>query len=97
MPGGVVALGEPATVRGLALAGVRVIPAETPAQVRRAWATLPAGTAVVLLTPLAFGALGAAAETTSGPMVAVIPAATAHRDSPAGRGEPDRSPAEEPT
>jgi len=42
MPGGVVALGEPATVRGLALAGVRVIPAETPAQVRRAWATLVA-------------------------------------------------------
>ena len=59
MPGGVVALGEPATVRGLALAGVRVLPAVTPDEVRRTWAALPAGTGVVLLTRAASDALGA--------------------------------------
>lgn len=96
MPGGVVALGAPATVRGLALAGVRVIPAETPDQVRRTWAALPPGIVVVLLTRSAFDALGPAAAASEGPMVAVIPAVTAHRGPPAGLGETNRATAEEP-
>jgi hypothetical protein len=73
VPGAVVGLGEPATVRGLALAGVPVLPAVTPEQVHRAWAALPADTAVVLMTPAAFEALGTAATALDGPLVAVIP------------------------
>jgi len=71
--GAVVALGEPATVRGFALAGVPVLPAVTPEQVRRTWAGLPAGTAVVLVTQAAFDVLGTAATAPDGPLVAVIP------------------------
>jgi len=68
-----VAVGEPAAVRGFALAGVLVLPAVTAEEVRRAWAAVPAGTAVVLLTRAASEALGAAAAAPHGPLIAVIP------------------------
>ena len=83
MLGGIVALGEPATVRGFALAGVQVLPAVTAEEVGRAWAALPAGTAVVLLTRAASEALGAVAAAPDGPLIAVIP--THRRDATPGR------------
>lgn len=53
----VVALGEAALVRGYALAAVHVVPAERPEEVAAAWERLPAGTAVLLLSPMAAAAL----------------------------------------
>ena len=62
-----------AAVRGFALAGVLVLPAVTAEEVRRAWAAVPAGTAVILLTRTASEALGAVAAAPHGPLIAVIP------------------------
>ena len=56
--GGVVVLGEAVRAAGFALAGATVIAAEDAAAVRDAWAALPGGTAVVVLTPAAAAALG---------------------------------------
>jgi len=85
--GGIVALGEPATVRGFALAGVRVLPAVTAEEVGRAWAALPAGTAVVLLTGAASEALGAAAAAPHGPLIAVIPTQSRGEATPGRQGD----------
>jgi len=56
--GRVAAIGEAVRVQGLALAGVLVLPGEEPAAVRASWAALPSDVAMVMLTPLAAGALG---------------------------------------
>ncbi len=57
--GRVAAIGEAVRVQGLALAGVLVLPGDEPADVRASWAALPSDVAVVMLTPLAAGTLGA--------------------------------------
>ena len=48
--GAVVIVGEPALVHAYAMAGATVVPAEGPAQVRRAWGRLTADTTLVILT-----------------------------------------------
>lgn len=53
----VVAVGERARVEGFALAGVEVVVAEHPDEVRAAVAGLDEDVAVLLLTPLAAGAV----------------------------------------
>jgi vacuolar-type H+-ATPase subunit F/Vma7 len=57
--GRVVVLGEPVRVMGYALAGALAIEAEGE-EVARAWASLPADTSLVVLTPAAARALGPA-------------------------------------
>jgi vacuolar-type H+-ATPase subunit F/Vma7 len=52
----VAVIGEEALVRGYALAGAAVLPADTPEQVRAAWRRLPEDVAVVILTPAAAAA-----------------------------------------
>jgi vacuolar-type H+-ATPase subunit F/Vma7 len=54
--GRIVVLGEAPAVDGFALAGATVIPAADPEAVRRAWETLPADAAVVVLTASASAA-----------------------------------------
>jgi len=73
MPTMVAALGELALLEGFKLAGARVYGAETDDEVRRAWAALPERTGIVLLTPRAAEALGAAAADPLGPLTAVLP------------------------
>lgn len=70
----VAAIGADVLVRGLALAGVLVLPAEEPDAVRDAWRDLPSDVGLVLLTPDAAACLGD--EVDRGPMVAVMPHAT---------------------
>jgi vacuolar-type H+-ATPase subunit F/Vma7 len=57
--GRVIVLGEPARVVGYALAGALAIEAEGE-EVARAWASLPPDISLVVLTPAAAQALGAA-------------------------------------
>lgn len=68
--GAVVVIGEPALVAGYALAGATVMPAEEPAEVRRAWADLPHDTTLVILTKAATQALP---DEVAGPLIAVMP------------------------
>ena len=56
-------LGEPAAVGSYVLAGATVVVAEDAEAVRRAWATLPTDTALVVLTAAAAAALDEAART----------------------------------
>lgn len=67
----VAAIGSDALVRGYQLAGVTVLVAETPQEVRAAWRRVPPEVAVVILT-----AAAAAADpdrvTAAWPMTAVI-------------------------
>ena len=49
----VAVIGEESLVRGYALAGAIVLPAEGRDAVRAAWSTLPAGVGLVLLTAAA--------------------------------------------
>jgi hypothetical protein len=72
-PRQVVAIGCEAEVAGLALAGVRVVPAGTADEVRRAWEELPAETAVVVLTPEAAADLGGARFSTGSPLSVALP------------------------
>ncbi len=60
--GRIVVLGETVAVEGFRLAGALVIPADDAEAVRRAWATLPADAAIVVLTASAAAALGEAAS-----------------------------------
>lgn len=53
----VVVIGEEAKVAGFALAGAVVMAAGDAESVRRAWADLPDGTGLVLVTPMAAAAL----------------------------------------
>ena len=69
----VAVLGERAVVEGWALGGARVLPADSPEQVRTAWAALGADVAVVLLTPAAAGALGAGPADRPGLLTVVLP------------------------
>ncbi|WP_259408168.1 V-type ATP synthase subunit F [Streptomyces akebiae] len=55
--GTVAAIGERARVVGLALAGVAVLVADGPDDVRRVWRSLPDGVDLVILTPAAAEAL----------------------------------------
>lgn len=71
--GPLVVLGEAARVDGFALGGATVIPAEDPDAVRRAWDTLPADAAVVVLTERAAAALGAASTGRDGVLSVVMP------------------------
>ena len=69
----VAVVGESVRVQGFALAGALVLPAEDPAQVRAAWRSLPAGVAVVVLTPHAAAALGETLSARAGPLTVVMP------------------------
>jgi vacuolar-type H+-ATPase subunit F/Vma7 len=74
----VVALGERHLLEGFPLAGVRLVAAETPEEVRAAWnrlaQTLTQPEAVVFLTPLAAAAVGSdPAASPRGPMTVVLP------------------------
>ncbi len=55
--GRIAAIGEGVRVRGLALAGVLVLPADDPPQARSRFAELPADVDLVILTPHAAQAL----------------------------------------
>jgi vacuolar-type H+-ATPase subunit F/Vma7 len=72
-PQEVVAIGAPALIAGLALAGVRLCPATDAAQVRQAWATTSVQAAVVVLTPDAADAVGADRTAPSAPLTVVMP------------------------
>ena len=69
----VAVLGERALVEGWALGGARVLAADSPEQVRAAWAGLGSEVAVVLLTPAAARALGAGPDQRSAPLTVVLP------------------------
>jgi vacuolar-type H+-ATPase subunit F/Vma7 len=69
----VVALGEPAALAGFRMAGVRVLSADGPDEVRRAWDSLPADVGLVILTSQAAEALPDSAEIVRGPLVVVLP------------------------
>jgi vacuolar-type H+-ATPase subunit F/Vma7 len=67
------ALGEYALVKGYALVGVVIIPAETPDDVRRAWQQIGNSVSVVIVTPRAARALGNALADPSSPLSVVLP------------------------
>jgi vacuolar-type H+-ATPase subunit F/Vma7 len=67
----VLAAGLP--VRGFALTGALVLPAEEPDTVRAAWRDLPDDVDVVILTMAAATVLGAAVTTVRRPLTAVLP------------------------
>jgi vacuolar-type H+-ATPase subunit F/Vma7 len=69
----VAVLGERALVEGYALGGARVLPADSPGEVRAAWAALAPDVAVVLVTPAAAGALGAPPVAGRRPLLVVLP------------------------
>lgn len=67
------AIGAESRVRGYELAGVLVLVAEDPGEIRVLWRDLPEDVAIVILTPQAAGALGADALATARPLTAVLP------------------------
>jgi vacuolar-type H+-ATPase subunit F/Vma7 len=69
--GDVAAIGAEPLIRGYALAGVRLFPADTEDEVRVAWSHLESSVDLVILTAAAERALGEAATTR--PLVAVLP------------------------
>lgn len=71
--GTVVAIGEQVRVGGWALAGVTVLAAERPEEVRRAWTELPVQTALVIVTPVAAEALGIELLESTRPLTVVMP------------------------
>ncbi|MFJ7910483.1 hypothetical protein [Kitasatospora sp. NPDC096204] len=71
--GTVAAVGERARVAGFALAGVVVLTAEQPVEVRKAWEDLPRGTALVIVTPAAALALGPERLDAGRPLTVVLP------------------------
>ncbi|GGS55504.1 hypothetical protein GCM10010206_16710 [Streptomyces cinerochromogenes] len=73
--GTVAAIGSRTDVSGLALAGVEVLVAEEPEDVRRAWRALPDRVALVILTAGAAEALGDAVTSPgpSRPLTVVMP------------------------
>lgn len=68
--GGIAAIGEAQRVQGLSLAGVLVLPADSPEQVRASWALLPQDVVMVILTERASTALG---EVPAGRLTVVMP------------------------
>jgi vacuolar-type H+-ATPase subunit F/Vma7 len=71
--GTVAVIGEETAVRGYALAGAVVVPAEDEAAVRDAWAALDHDVDVVVLTARAAAALGPAREAALWPLTVVMP------------------------
>ena len=69
----VAALGAPGMLAGYELAGARLVPARSPEEVRRAWAELPADTAVVILTPAAAAVLAEALDDPASPLTVALP------------------------
>jgi vacuolar-type H+-ATPase subunit F/Vma7 len=69
----VAVLGERAVVEGWALGGAWVLPADSPEQVRTAWAGLRDDVAVVLLTPAAARVLGPGSADRRLPLTVVLP------------------------
>ena len=67
------AIGAESRVRGYGLAGVLVLVAENPQDVRSLWRDLPADVAIVILTPQAAEALGDEAMSSASPLTAVLP------------------------
>jgi hypothetical protein len=74
LPGGgeVAALGEALAIAGLGLVGVRLVPADGPAQVRSAWPGLT-GAGLVILTAAAAQALGPDRVAAGTPLTVVLP------------------------
>lgn len=70
---GVAALGERHLLQGYPTAGAVLLAAETPEEVRQAWAQLPPEVGVVILTPAAAAALRDAPADLSGALTVVIP------------------------
>ncbi len=69
--GRVAVIGTEPLVQGFALAGALAVPAETAAEVRRAWSELPDDVDLVVLTPAAADALAGDVGTR---LTAVMPA-----------------------
>ncbi len=69
----VAAIGAVTEVGGFALAGARVLPADTAGQVRAAWETLPEAVGVVILTAAAADALGPDRVARAVPLTVVMP------------------------
>ncbi len=70
--GAVVAIGAPALLAGYALAGVRLIAAGTPEEVRAAWQGIGDDVALVVLTDAAATAVGGELHRGRGPLTAVM-------------------------
>ncbi|TCN29607.1 ATP synthase F subunit [Kribbella orskensis] len=70
---GVAVLGDPVRTSGYRLAGARLLPATTAAEVRRQWRELPADVGVVLLTPAAAEVLGPQALESAVVLTVVLP------------------------
>lgn len=68
--GRVAAIGEPTRIRGWALAGASVVPAETADEARRAWRELPDDVSLVIVTP---GIVDAVGELGDGRLMVVMP------------------------
>lgn len=68
----VVAIGAEPHIRGFAMAGALLLPAENARAVRAAWSSLPEDVALVVLTAAADEALGDRDQTRSWPLVAVM-------------------------
>lgn len=69
----IAALGEKALLDGFSLAGASVVAAETDSEVRQAWSCLTGHAGVVILTPRAAKALGAAVADPRSPLSVVLP------------------------
>ena len=68
-----VAIGAESRVRGYELAGVLVLVAVDPQEVRALWHDLPEDVAIVILTKQSAEALGDEALATVSPLTAVLP------------------------
>ncbi len=68
----VAAIGEETRIRGFAMVGALVLPAEDAEAVRRAWRSLPSDVAVVILTAAAGQALADREQAATYPLVAVM-------------------------
>lgn len=69
----VAVIGAQPHVAGFALAGARVVPAETAEQVRAAWAALPSTVGFVVLTRTAAEVLAADVRQPNAPLTVVMP------------------------
>jgi vacuolar-type H+-ATPase subunit F/Vma7 len=70
----VAVIGERALIQGYALAGARVLVAETARDVRDQWAQMPRDVLVVILTSTAAAGLPGIRSAPDGPMTVVMPA-----------------------
>jgi vacuolar-type H+-ATPase subunit F/Vma7 len=70
--GRIAAIGSEPRVQGFALAGALVTVADTPEDVRRAWADLPPDVQLVILTPQAAQALARQLDDVSSPRLSAV-------------------------